>query len=195
MGLQKDKVKDFSDLELIEGSIKGKPSCQEGLYKRYFSLAMSICIRYVPSVDEAVEVVNDGFVKVFEHLGSYDSSRPIKAWIARIMVNTAIDSYRQGLKHRVVVNTDAAPDADEAEPEIEQTLCADDIVKLFAELPDKYRINFNLYEIEGYSHEEIGQMLGISTSTSRSNLTRAKKMLQKLYKQHINSEEKCHEAV
>jgi RNA polymerase sigma-70 factor (ECF subfamily) len=78
---------------------------------------------------------------------------------------------------------------------VEQSLSADDIVKLFAKLPEVYRITFNLYEIEGYTHEEIGEMLGVATSTSRSNLTRAKRMIQKLYKLHINSEKRCHEAV
>jgi RNA polymerase sigma-70 factor (ECF subfamily) len=195
MRLQNDKAKDFTDLELIEGSIKGKSNFQEMLYRRFFSYAMSICIRYVPNTNYAIEVVNDSFVKVFDKLSRFDTSKSFKGWFGAIIVNTAIDSYRRNLKRNSTLSIDTIKDDNEVEPEIEQALSSDDIIKLFAELPDTYRLTFNLYEIEGYSHEEIGQMLGVTASTSRGNLTRAKKMLQVLYKQHIGITKKCHETV
>ncbi len=191
---QRDKISTYTELELIAGCIEGKSKCQEVLYKRFFSLAMSICVRYVPNGSEAMEVVNDGFVKVFENLPRYDTQRPFKAWLSRIMVNTAIDHYRRNVKSSHLV-LDDNQEGEESDPEIEQTLSTDDIIQLFALLPDAYRLTFNLYEVEGYTHEEIGQMLGVTTSTSRSNLTRAKKMLKMLYMQHINKEKRCHETV
>jgi RNA polymerase sigma-70 factor (ECF subfamily) len=191
---QRDNISTYTDLELIAGCIEGKSKCQEALYKRFFSLAMSICVRYAPNGSEVMEVVNDGFLKIFDNLQLYDTQRPFKAWLSRIMVNTAIDYYRRNVKSSNMV-LDNKREGEENDPEIEHTLSADDIVKLFALLPDTYRITFNLYEVEGYSHEEIGQMLGVTASTSRSNLTRAKKMLQMLYRQHISKEKRCHEIV
>jgi RNA polymerase sigma factor (sigma-70 family) len=195
MAWKKNKIKDYSDAELIDGCIRGNSKSQEVLYKRYFSFAMSVCIRYVPNQNDAMEVVNDSYLKAFEGLGNFDTSKPFKAWFAKILVNTAIDSFRRNARQPSAYAVEVEAGNDEAEPEIEQTLSSDDIIKLFAKLPDNYRLTFNLYELEGYSHEEIGRMLGVTTSTSRSNLTRAKKMIQKLYKQQINAEKQCHEAV
>lgn len=195
MALSKRDIKNLSDKELIDGCLKAKPKFQEALYKRYFSFAMSIAIRYFPNQSEAMAVVNDSYVKIFEGLSEYNVDKPLKPWFARILVNTAIDTLRRNKRHSFALNVDDIDLSNEAEPDVEQSLSANDIIVLFAKLPEVYRVTFNLYEIEGYSHEEIGEMLGVATSTSRSNLTRAKKMIQKLYKQHINSEKKCYETV
>jgi RNA polymerase sigma-70 factor (ECF subfamily) len=156
---------------------------------------MSICIRYIPNQDEAMEAVNDSYLKLFDNLNGYDKSKPFKSWFAKIIVNTAIDSYRKNLKHSSLVSISNALEQDEKEPEIVQELSAEEIIKLLAKLPDNLRITFNLYEIEGYSHEEIGEILGIAESSSRANLTRAKQILRTLYMQHFNPETQCHEAV
>lgn len=188
MGWKKEKKTNFTDIELVEGCIAGKSQFQELLYKRFFSFAMGICIRYTPNTNDAVEVVNDSFLKVFENIKSYDSSRPFKGWFSKVIVNSAIDSYRKTLKHHAEVSLNGAETIEDQEPTMDEQLTTSEIIMLFAQLPDAYRITFNLYEIEGYSHEEIGEMMGISTSTSRSNLTRAKKMLRTLYhKGHIKA--------
>jgi len=191
----KKKENGFTDAELVEGCISGKSKYQELLYRRFFSFAMSICIRYTPSSEEAMEVVNDSFVKVFENLGSYDKLKPFNSWFAKIVVNTSIDSYRRNLRHSNTLSISSIPETEKLEPDIDQELSAEDILKLFADLPENYRVVFNLYEVEGYSHEEIGEMLGIAPSTSRANLTRAKQQLRELYKKHFNPVKNCHEAL
>lgn len=195
MGKRRLNVHERSDLALITGSLRGRLYFREALYKRYFSYAMSIAVRYTVNRNEAIEIVNDSFMKVLGKLDSYDSSKPFKPWYTRIIVNTAIDSYRKKSKDEYLLNIDTDYDEEGMEPEIETELTTKDIIALFSHLPDIYKLTFNLYEIEGYNHKEIGSMLGINTSTSRSNLTRAKKLLRQLYIKYINSSETNNEAV
>jgi len=189
------KVQECSDSDLIEGCLKGKELHQEVLYKRYFSFAMSVCIRYTKDRNTAMENVNDSYMKVLDNLGDFDSSKSFKAWYSRILVNTSIDNYRRNLKHISAMSVDNIADTEEKEPDIDIDLSVNDFLKLFSQLPENYKITFNLFEIEGYSHEEIGKLLGVTTSTSRSNLARAKKMLREIYKKEFNSVDKRHEAV
>ncbi|MCK7538341.1 MAG: sigma-70 family RNA polymerase sigma factor [Marinilabiliales bacterium] len=156
---------------------------------------MSICIRYTRDENEAMEIVNDSYMKVMEGLSEYDSSRPFKPWYGKVLVNTAIDNYRKNLKHNESLSINTITETEEREPEIDADLSVKDILTLFGYLPANYKITFNLFEIEGYTHEEIGQMMGVTASTSRSNLARAKKMLRELYNKHIISVKKGHEAV
>ncbi|MCF8222641.1 MAG: sigma-70 family RNA polymerase sigma factor [Bacteroidales bacterium] len=188
-------VKERSDRELVEESLKGKLFFREALYKRYFSYAMSVALRYTISRDEAMEVVNDSFLKVLDKLDSYDTAKEFKKWYGRIVINTAIDRYRRRRKDEITINIEIEYSERVKAPEIEEKLSVDDILGLFSFLPDIYKITFNLYEIEGYDHKEIGRMMGISTSTSRSNLARAKKMLRQLYNKKLNSAGNNNEAV
>ncbi len=187
-------VQEYSDHDLIAGCLKGKELHQEVLYKRYFSFAMSVCIRYTKDRNEAMEIVNDSYMKVLDNLGDYDSSKSFKAWYSRILVNTSIDNYRRNLKHSSSVAIDNVENV-ELEPEIDIELSVNDILKIFSQLPENYKVTFNLFEIEGYSHEEIGKLLGVTTSTSRSNLARAKKMVRDIYNKEFNSAARRHEAV
>ncbi|HPE19514.1 MAG TPA: RNA polymerase sigma factor [Tenuifilaceae bacterium] len=182
------KLNDLTDIQLIEGCLSGKSRFQELLYRRYFSFAMSICVRYTKTPDDAMEVVNDSYLKMFDSLKSFDKSKPFKSWFARILVNTAIDNFRKSKKFNSHFAMDVMPDSDSQEPEIDQELNAEDIISLFSQLPDNLRITFNLHEIEGYSHQEIANMLGIETSSSRANLTRAKSMLRNLYSKNVTTE-------
>ncbi len=120
-------------------------------------------------------------MKVFENLNTFDTSRPFKSWFRRILVNTALDHWRS--RKRLQIFKDVGPDEMEAvvEPEPTDILDAGEILRLFEGLPELFRITFNLYEVEGYNHEEIAGMLDVSPGTSRSNLSRAKKMLRALY--------------
>ncbi|MHC1731311.1 MAG: RNA polymerase sigma factor [Bacteroidales bacterium] len=186
---------EHSDSELIRRCAGGEIRSQEVLYKRYFSYAMSVCIRYTRDENEAMELVNDSYMKVLGSLSDYDSSRPFKSWYGRILVNTAIDSYRKSVKHNAFLAVEGLTEAGEQEPDIEAELSANDILKLYSHLPAQYRLTFNLFEIEGYSHEEIGQMLGITASSSRSNLARAKKLLRELYSKHFTPVKKGHEGL
>jgi RNA polymerase sigma-70 factor (ECF subfamily) len=188
-------VQEYSDSDLIAGCLKGKELHQEVLYKRYFSFAISICIRYTKDRNEAMEIVNDSYMKVLENLGEYDSSKSFKAWYSKILVNTSIDNYRRNLKHTNALSLENIIDTGEQEPVIDIELSVNDILKIFSQLPENYKVTFNLFEIEGYSHEEIGKLLGVTTSTSRSNLARAKKMVREIYMKEFNSAAKRYEAV
>ena len=185
----------LSDLELIRRCSEGEPLAQELLYRRYFSFAISVCVRYTRDQYEAMEIVNDSYMKVLGSIGEFDGSKPFRSWYGRILVNSAIDNYRRNVKHTSHLQISDLEATEDQEPTVSDELSANEILSLFSRLPDNYRVTFNLYEIEGYSHEEIGQMLDISTSTSRSNLSRAKKMLRELYKRNINPEKRSNEAV
>jgi RNA polymerase sigma factor (sigma-70 family) len=165
--------------ELLEGCLKNDRKCQELLYKQFYGYAMGVCMRYVPNREEALEVVNDGFLKIFQKVQMYDAEKPFKIWLRRIMINTALDHYRQNVKFQhntdlsVAENTIAAADSDN----IYSTLAHEDLIELIQQLTPSYRTVFNLYVIDGYSHEEIAQRLGISEGTSKSNLARARENL------------------
>lgn len=146
---------------------------------------MSVCLRYAENRDEALEIVNDSFMKVFTNIDKYESDRPFKGWFRRILVNTALDNYRASRKHNeLLTSIDELPEEIQTGAETDLQLDADHILQLFSQLTTLHRMVFNLYEIEGFSHDEIGAYLDISPGTSRSALSRAKKKLQYLY---INS--------
>ena len=165
----------YCDSDLVKGCAGGDKRSQEILYRRYFSFAMSVCIRYTRDENEAMEIVNDSYMKVLGSLSEFDSSRSFKSWYGKILVNTAIDNYRKNLIHDDHLSINAVTEAGEQEPDIEAELSVNDIIELYRHLPENYKLTFNLFEIEGYSHEEIGRMMGVTASTSRSNLARAKR--------------------
>lgn len=184
----KEDDRTLSDSDLIRRCSKGESRAQELLYRCYFSFAMSICIRYTRDQYEAMEIVNDSYMKVLSGIKEFDVSGSFRSWYGKILVNSAIDNYRRNSKYVSHLQISDLEVAEMEEPLINAELSANEILSLFNSLPDNYRLTFNLYEIEGYSHEEIGRMLDISTSTSRSNLSRAKKMLRDLYRKNFNSE-------
>ncbi|MFO7979164.1 MAG: RNA polymerase sigma factor [Bacteroidales bacterium] len=180
--------------EFIAGCRKGSRGAQEGLYRHYYAFGMSVCLRYAACREDALEVLNDSFMKVFDNIRQYDSTRPFRSWFRRILVNTALDHYRAQRNHRLQVSLEVDTMDVDMEPDYYQKLSAGEILELLVRLPETYRITFNLYEVEGYSHDEIAGMLDISPGTSRSNLHRAKKMLQRLYIERENDNQ-CYEAV
>lgn len=142
---------------------------------------MSISLRYAYNKDEAVEILNDSFLKVFNNFNDFNPELSFKSWLRRIIINTSIDYYRKDLKYNKTDSIDDYFDIEISDYNVIDELNAEDILNLLNELPEIYRLTFNLYEIEGFKHEEIAEKLNISTSTSRSNLTRAKQMLRKLF--------------
>lgn len=172
---------------LVQECKKGSLKYQEMLYKHFYGFAMGVCLRYSHNPDDASEAVNDAFIKVFNAIHLYNEAHPFKAWLRTIMVNTAIDRRRKEMKHQMQLEiSDALPIADNAS--IISRLNAQDILKLMNILPPLHRTIFNLYEIDGYNHDEIGQMLGLPASTSRVYLSRAKDKLKKV----LNSESQHH---
>lgn len=195
MGKSEKSELALSDLELINQCSEGKARAQEVLYRRYFSFAMSVAIRYTCDEGEAMEIVNDSFMKVLEKTSEFDSTRPFRSWYGRIIINSAIDNYRRNAKHASHLQLYEIEATEEQEPEIDANLSAEEILRLFSQLPEQLRVTFNLFETEGYSHNEIGQILGITASSSRSNLTRAKKMLRELYVKNFKTTKVNNEAV
>jgi RNA polymerase sigma-70 factor (ECF subfamily) len=138
---------------------------------------MAICRRYTPNSYDAADVLNAGFLKVFTHIGKYDPEKPFKAWIGRIMTNTAIDQYRMNLKfsdHEDVTTYENIGDTHVSTHDLDYQ----DLLVLIQGLSPAYRTVFNLYAIDGYSHEEIATLLNISVGTSKSNLFKARQKLQ-----------------
>lgn len=157
---------------------KGEGRYQEKLYKLFYGYAKSICLRYAKNEDDACELLNDAFLSVFNNLMQFDSEREFKPWLRKIVVNKCIDKY----KKRVPVDIADIELASEV-PQIDNALNqldAEAIIDLLQQLPHNLRVTFNLYEVEGYDHNEIAEKLEISPSSSRSNLTRAKLRLRQI---------------
>lgn len=166
-------------VNLLDGCLKHDRQSQKMLYQHFYGYAMSVCLRYTSSRSEAIEVLNDGFLKVFTKLNLYDRSKSLKGWIRRIMINTSIDHYRHNLKHASTQgDLENALEVSAQETAISK-LSFDEIVAEIQELTPAYRAVFNLYVIDGFNHEEIAEILEISVGTSKSNLSRARAALQK----------------
>jgi RNA polymerase sigma factor (sigma-70 family) len=157
--------------------MQGDRKSQELLYKQFYGFAMGVCLRYTQTRDEALEVVNDGFLKVFTKGEQFDSNYSFKAWLKRIMVNTALDYYRKNQKHYYHENIEDAHEVSISEANPISNLSYEELIDLVNKLPPSYRMVFSLFAIDGYSHEEIGKQLGISEGTSKSNLSRARDAL------------------
>ncbi len=171
---------------LIQGCQNGDRESQRLLYKHYYVYCMSICVRYAQSEEEAREILNDGFMKVFNKIDQYDPEKPFKGWLRRIMINTAIDHFRSNKKH--YYHADIEDGYDEVlEANAVDDMSYEEILLLVQKLTPMYRAVFSLYVIDGFSHEDIARELGISVGTSKSNLSKAranlKKMLVKTHKE------------
>lgn len=169
--------KSLNEEELAWRCKKRQPSAQKLLFQRYSSKMLGVCIRYVKNRGAAEDIMCDGFVKVYEKISQFKGKGSLEGWIRKIMVNESLSYLRKN--SFMSVETDLGqirekPDIDS----LQSTLHAQDLLRLIGELPVGYRTIFNLYAIEGYSHREIGQMLGIDEGTSKSQLSRARRMLQ-----------------
>lgn len=173
------KAFDITEAEIVEGCLKADRRYQKLLYERYYGAMMTVCMRYVSNREEARDILHEGFMKVFNNLTKFEQQTNLGAWIRRIMVNTAIDVYRKNAKQpeSVEINT-ALHEADYSDAVSDMS--ADEILALVQQLSPAYRTVFNLYVLDGYAHKEIGDMLGISEGTSKSNLAKARVKLQKM---------------
>ena len=165
--------------KIIQGCTRKVEKSQEMLYKKFFGYALSIAMIYDNRRDEAIEIVNDSFVKVFSEIRKFDTSKPFKGWLRKIVINTSIDRFRKNNKKHTLSDVEAFHIPDKT-PGIISHLTAQDILVMLNLLPDIHKMVFNLYEVEGFSHDEIAVMLCIPESSSRVYLTRAKKKLREL---------------
>lgn len=152
---------------------------QKELYKLYYGYALRICLRYAKNKDEAVEVVNDGFMKVFTHIDRYQVEQSFNSWLSTIMINTAIDHYRKRIKQLEMEELNEQHHVEDRE-NILSNINYEDLIKLVQKLSYAYRTVFNLFAIDGYTHEEIASLLHISVGASKSNLFKARENLKKM---------------
>jgi RNA polymerase sigma factor (sigma-70 family) len=166
-----------TDLQLIEGCLHEDTRCQQQLFERYAGKMMTVCLRYAKDMMEAEDMLQDAFIRIFDHIGQFKFEGSFEGWIRRIVVNTAL-RYCQ---RRKIYFEEIRPDSSQTaplEPYAYSHLSENDILRLIGQLPPGYKLVFNLHVIEGYSHEDIAKMLNIQSSTSRSQLLKARKMLQ-----------------
>lgn len=170
----------MTEEELIHGCIREDGACQKELFNRYASQLLGICNRYARNAADAEDILQDGFVKVFKKIHQFKSEGSFEGWMRRIMVNTALKKYSLRRFEKEVVGYEVKDkDEHQLEAPAYNHLSEKDLLALINNLPDGYRIIFNLYVIEGYQHEEIAVMLKIQPGTSRSQLVKARAMLQK----------------
>lgn len=164
---------------LLEGCLRDDRASQKLLYREFYSYGMSVCLRYSNNRAEAAEILNDGFMKIFGNLKKFDFNKPFRPWFRKIMVNLSINRYHQ--RQRQIETEEINDDHNESDSEkILSGISYQEVIELLQKLPPSYRTVFNLYVIEGYTHEEIAKMLNITVGTSKSNLFKAKDQLRKI---------------
>lgn len=183
-GLQLTKIEKLLEA-IINGCKKNDRHSQKELYSNFYSYAMSICIRYTGNEADAVEVLNDGFLKVFNNIKKFDVSKPFKPWLRRILVNSCLDHIKKNAKHNHLSDISEAQIQETTELDPDHNLDYQEILTKIGQLSPAYRAVFNLYVIDGYKHHEIAERLGITTSTSKANLTRAKAVLRSLLNKEV----------
>ncbi len=169
----------LGDAELIEGCLSQDKKAQRMLYSKYASTMFGICLRYCKRRAEAEDILQEAFVKIFTNMKTYRSEGSFEGWLKRIVVNTALNYYKSQLKHCFDEPIEENQKIQLAtEPMQGSDISAEELLKLINSLADGYRIVFNLYAVEGYSHKEIASILNISENTSKSQLSRARAILQ-----------------
>ncbi|HET6991409.1 MAG TPA: sigma-70 family RNA polymerase sigma factor [Bacteroidia bacterium] len=176
----------MTENELIAGCIRQDRTCQEALYKRFYGKMMGVCLRYAKDRDEASDMLQEGFIKVFTSIRNFASKGSFEGWVRRIIVNTAVDHLRRNKHGYMIVSTVYAREGDIPDPaeEIEDddlinNLSEEEILHAISQLSPAYRTVFNLYVMEDLPHKEIADQLGISEGTSKSNLAKARFQLKK----------------
>lgn len=175
--------KNIDEKKLAAHCVKHDGNAQKLLYQRFYGEMMAVCMRYANNRAEAAEILNDGFLKVFENIGKYQPEYSLQGWVRKIIVNTAIDTFRRNRQYYFMMEAESANEEQTLQPAIIDHFAAEDIIKLIQELPPVYKVVFNLYVIEGYSHQEIAEQLQITESTSRANLVKARRKLQQMIQQ------------
>ncbi len=168
----------FQEETLIAGCVKNDRKAQEQLYRLYADEMYNVCLAYEKDRDEVKDILQESFIKVFRSIEKYDKKGPLKAWVRRIVVNTAIDHFRRKkvTDNYVDVETIAETTADQGERQGGQGF--KDILKMVKRLPEGARMVFNLFALEGYTHKEIAVKLSITEGTSKSQYSRARQLLQ-----------------
>jgi len=175
--------------QLIENCVKQDAKAQSQLYKQYASKLFSLCLKYSKNYAEAEDNLHDAFITVFSKIDQYNNKGSFEGWLKRIAINTSLQRYRENIGVFDIINEGNIPDV--AVDINDENLSLDFLLKIIQELPDRYRLVFNLYVLDSYSHVEISELISISTGTSKSNLARARLILKdkiEVYKANPNSQ-------
>jgi RNA polymerase sigma factor (sigma-70 family) len=167
----------MDEITLANKCIDGDQRAQRKLFELYAPKMMGVCLRYMKDHAQAEDVLQDGFVKVFTKLDKFSGDGSLEGWVRRIMVNTALDHLRKSNKFQANVSMDDVGYKVESDADVLASLIEEDLLKLIQEMPTGYKTVFNMFAIEGYSHKEIGERLGVSENTSKSQYSRAKAYL------------------
>ena len=180
-------------LEWIDGCLSNDRKAQRQLYKEFYGKMLSICMRYAGDRDEAKDILQDGFIKVFQSLDKFNQDGSLEGWIRRIMVNTALDKIRKDKRSLTLSQSedllDVGVQMEEEEEDLDERmeLNMKDVIRTMQDLSPGYKAVFNLYVLENMTHREIAEELGISEGTSKSNLAKAKLNLRKILLNNINA--------
>jgi RNA polymerase sigma factor (sigma-70 family) len=170
----------MTEQAIIQGCMQNDPIAQRELYNRYSPKMLSVCYRFAHNKQDAEDMLQEGFIKIFTQIHSFQNRGAFEGWIRRIMVHTCINFLKKNKKFNESVELDYATHLSAREETIPSVLQGKQIIECIRQLPIGYRTVLNLYAIEGYSHKEIAEMLDIEESTSRSQYTRAKTMLENI---------------
>lgn len=187
-----------TEKEIIDGCIRGIEKYQKMLYYQYFSKMMAVCMRYARDKDEAQDLLHEGYIKVYKNIGQFQWNGSFEGWIRRIMVNTAINYYHKNYLTRITDYVDTSPDKSdehytpehfvESKPDAISAISAQELLNMVQNLSPAYKMVFNLYAIEGYTHKEIAEKLNVTEGTSKSNLAKARMKLQEMIKTQKETE-------
>lgn len=175
----------ITETDLIQGCIEGDSKMQEALYRQYSPKMYAVCLRYSGHVEDAQDILQEGFIKIYRNLPRFRGEGSFEGWMRRIFVNTAIEHYRKSINLYPVTESQEN-NVEDKEWTAFDRMAVKDLIKLIQTLSPGYRTVFNLYVVEGYTHREIAEMMGISEGTSKSQLARAKAILQNLINKQKN---------
>jgi RNA polymerase sigma factor (sigma-70 family) len=176
--------------DIITGCIAGKRNCQSDLYNLFSPKMMIVCLRYSKNLEEAEEILQDGFIRVFKFIGQFKNEGSFEGWIRKIMVNCALQKLRSQVNLRPLVSLNTQLHDEASEDSTIENINGKEMLNLVQALSPAYRMVFNLYYFEGYKHREIAELLGIEEGTSKSNLSQAKRILQIAVKKNLSIEKK-----
>ena len=169
--------------EILAGCLKKNRASQKKLYSAYYCYGMTICLRYTKNEEEAIELLNDSFLKIFTHIKRYDKNRPFLPWLRRIFINTSISFAAKQLRSMKTLNIIENTETKFSE-DILSKIRYQELMRMIQSLSLSYRTVFNMYVIDGYNHNEIAKNLGISVGTSKSNLFKARAKLKEMILQY-----------
>jgi RNA polymerase sigma factor (sigma-70 family) len=166
-----------TEAQLVKGCINENRTAQQEVFRLYAGKMLTVCRRYARHNSEAQDLLQEGFIRVFNKVHTFKSTGSFEGWIRRVMVNVALKNYQKSSYQKEQIGLEGYQEG-AADPTVFSHLHEEELLKLVASLPEGYRVVFNLYAIEGYSHAEVAELMGIGESTSRSQLVKARKMLQ-----------------